>query len=75
MVPQIVETYFLYQNLRLLMDDSVCFAQNSADWAPYLRRQVANSEQLLISQNEGWSTRSTVPRPIGLMLESQSFLP
>jgi len=52
-VPRIVDTYFPDQNLRLRMDNSVCFAQNSADWAPNLTRHDANSEQLLISQKEG----------------------
>jgi len=74
-VPLTVETYCRDQSLRFRMEDSVCFAQNSADWAPNLMRQDENSEQLLISQNEGWSTRSIVPEPSGLTLESQSFLP
>ena len=55
--------YLCTQSLWFRIDDSVCFAQNSTDCAPYLTRQDANSEQLFISQKEGWSTRSTVPRP------------
>jgi len=55
------------------MEESVCLEQNSADCAPLLTRHEANSGQLVISQKDGMATFSTVPKPLGLATESQSF--